>query len=165
MSGLLDVREVVLNEELEIEDFLDALDEFATYQENFHSNIIRVKAFAGTRIEELDAAIVKKFESKGYQRIREWLVKGPVINRSYQKREIYGYLLWKQRINPERRFRNATEAFREMGGIRSEYELSLRIQGRFFHPRDYGNEMEIVQGVMIPGYSTYCTVKLSLIHI
>ena len=46
MSGLLDVREVVLNEDLGIEKFLDALDEFATYQENFHNNIIRVKAFA-----------------------------------------------------------------------------------------------------------------------
>ena len=92
------------------------------------------------------------------------MVKGPVINLSYQKREIYGYLLWKQRIHPERRFRNATEAFREMGGIRSEYELSLRIQGRFFHPRDYGNEMEIVQGVMIPGYSTYCTVRDAIIY-
>jgi hypothetical protein len=39
-----------------------------------------------------------------------------------------------------------------MGGIRSEYELSLRIQGRFFHPRDYGNEMEIVQGVCCAGF-------------
>ncbi|MEC8875172.1 MAG: crosslink repair DNA glycosylase YcaQ family protein, partial [Candidatus Thermoplasmatota archaeon] len=164
MSGLLDIREVVLEEDVPIEQFLDALDEFATYQENFHSNIIRVKTFSGTRVEELDTAIVKRFEDKGYQRIREWLVKGPVIDLSYQEREIYGYLLWKQRIHPERRFQNATEAFREMGGIRSEYELSLRIQGRFFHPRDYGNEMEIVQGVMIPSYSTYCTVRDAIIY-
>ena len=35
-----------------ISDFLDALDEFATYQENFHSNIIRIKAFASTKVEE-----------------------------------------------------------------------------------------------------------------
>ena len=34
MSGLLDVREVVLDENLGIEKFLNALDEFATYQEN-----------------------------------------------------------------------------------------------------------------------------------
>jgi len=120
MSGLLDIREVVLEEDVPIEQFLDALDEFAIYQENFHSNIIRVKTFSGTRVEELDTAIVKRFEDKGYQRIREWLVKGPVIDLSYQEREIYGYLLWKQRIHPERRFQNATEAFREMGGIRSE---------------------------------------------
>jgi ATP-dependent Lhr-like helicase len=164
MSGLLDIREVVLEEDVPIEEFLDALDEFAMYQENFHSNIIRVKTFSGTRVEELDTAIVRKFKDKGYQRIRGWLVKGPVVDLSYQEREIYGYLLWKQRIHPERRFRNATEAFREMGGIRSEYELSLRIQGRFFHPRDYGNEMEIVQGIMIPSYSTYCTVRDALIY-
>ena len=163
MSGLLDIREVILDE-IEIDEFLDALDEFARYQENFHSNIIRVKAFAGTRVEELDAVVVRKFERKGYQRIREWLVKGPVINLSYQEREIYGYLLWKQRIHPERRFRNAGEAFREMGGVRSEYELSLRIQGRFFHPRDYGNEMELVQGVMIPSYSTYCMVRDAILY-
>ena len=103
----------------------------------------------------MDQNIISQFEQKGYQIIRDWLIKGPVINRSYQERDISGYLLWRQRIHPERRFKSASEAFREMGGIRSEYELSLRIQGRFFHPKDYGNEMELVQGVMIPGYSTY----------
>ncbi len=164
MSGLLDVREIVLDETIEIEEFLDALDEFATYQENFHSNIIRIKVFAGIKVQELDESIIERFKKKGYQRIREWLVKGPVIDRSYQEREIYGYLLWKQSIHPEKRFRSAAEAFREMGGVRSEYELSLRIQGRFFHPRDYGNEMELVQGVMIPSYSTYCTVRDAIIY-
>ena len=73
-------------------------------------------------------------------------------------------MLWKQHIHPERRFRSAEEAVRLMNGVRSEYELSLRIQGRFFHPKDYGNKMEIVQGVMIPGYSTYCMVKDALIY-
>ena len=164
MSGLLDVREIVLDNEIQLEDFLDALDEFAKYQEHFNSNIIRVKAFASTKIKELDEGIINRFEEKGYQRIRNWLVKGPVINHSFQERDIYGYLLWKQRINPERRFRSAAEAFRVMGGIRSEYELSLRIQGKFFHPRDYGNEMEIVQGVMIPSYSTYCNVKDAILY-
>ena len=164
MSGLLDIREVVLDENTKIGDFLDSLDEYSTYQENFHSNIIRVKAFASTKVEDLDTSIIKQFEDKGYQRIRNWLVKGPVINREYQEREIYGYLLWRQRIHPEKRFQNAAEAFRELGGIRSEYELSLRVQGRFFHPRDYGNEMELVQGVMIPGYSTYCNVKDAIVY-
>jgi|TARA_B100000959_G_scaffold146779_1_gene154105 ATP-dependent Lhr-like helicase len=164
MSGLLDVREVILEDNTSISNFLDALDEFATYQENFHSNIIRVKAFASTKVEELDSNIIEQFIEKGYQRIRNWLVKGPVIKNEYQEREIYGYLLWQQRINPEKRFTNATEAFREMGGVRSEYELSLRVQGRFFHPRDYGNEMELVQGVMIPGYATYCNVRDAIIY-
>ncbi len=164
MSGLLDIREVVLDENTKISDFLDGLDEFSTYQENFHSNIIRVKAFANTKVEDLDKSIVKQFEDKGYQRIRNWLVKGPVINREYQEREIYGYLLWRQRIHPEKRFQNAAEAFRELGGVRSEYELSLRVQGRFFHPKDYGNEMELVQGVMIPGYSTYCNVNDAIVY-
>jgi ATP-dependent Lhr-like helicase len=164
MSGLLDVREVILDDDTPISDFLDGLDEFATYQENFHSNIIRVKAFASTKVEDLDEDIINQFEQKGYQRIRNWLVKGPVINRTYQEREIYGYLLWRQCIHPEKRYNDASMAFREMGGVRSEYELSLRIQGRFFHPRDYGNEMELVQGVMIPGYSTYCTVRDAIIY-
>ena len=164
MSGLLDIREVVLDENTKISDFLDGLDEFSTYQENFHSNIIRVKAFANTKVEDLDTSIVKQFEDKGYQRIRNWLVKGPVINREYQEREIYGYLLWRQRIHPEKRFQDAAEAFRELGGVRSEYELSLRVQGRFFHPKDYGNEMELVQGVMIPGYSTYCNVNDAIVY-
>ena len=164
MSGLLDVREVILEDNTSLPEFLDALDEFSTYQENFHSNIIRVKAFSSTKVEDLDDSIIEQFKNKGYQRIRNWLVKGPVIDREYQEREIYGYLLWRQRIHPEKRFTSANEAFREMGGVRSEYELSLRVQGRFFHPRDYGNEMELVQGVMIPGYATYCNVRDAIIY-
>ena len=164
MSGLLDVREIVLNENISIGDFLEGLDEFSQYQENFHSNIIRIKVFDGTKVPDLDDNIIKQFLEKGYQKIRNWLVKGPVLDLSYQERDISGYLLWRQRIHPERRFRNANEAFREMGGIRSEYELSLRVQGRFFHPKDYGNEMELVQGVMIPGYSTYCNVRDAIVY-
>ena len=164
MSGLLDVREIVLDEQISIDDFTEALDEYARYQENFHSNVIRIKVFAGTKVSDLDPKIISQFERNGYQIIRDWLIKGPVINHSYQERDISGYLLWRQRIHPERRFKSASEAFREMGGIRSEYELSLRIQGRFFHPKDYGNEMELVQGVMIPGYSTYCTVRDAIVY-
>jgi len=164
MSGLLDIREVMLEPKISIDEFTEALDEYSRYQENFHSNVIRIKTFSGSKVDELDINIIKKFEKNGYQKIRNWLIKGPVINRSYQERDISGYLLWRQRIHPERRFKSASEAFREMGGIRSEYELSLRIQGRFFHPRDYGNEMELVQGVMIPGYSTYCTVRDAIIY-
>ena len=164
MSGLLDVREIVLNENVSIGEFLEGLDEFALYQENFHSNIIRIKVFEGTKISDLDDNIINQFLEKGYQRIRNWLVKGPVIDHSYQERDISGYLLWRQRIHPERRFRTAKEAFRVLGGIRSEYELSLRVQGKFFHPKDYGNEMELVQGVMIPGYSTYCNIRDAIIY-
>ena len=164
MSGLLDVREIILDENVSIGEFLEGLDEFSQYQENFHSNIIRIKVFDGTKVPDLDEKIVEQFIECGYQRIRDWLVKGPVLDLSYQERDISGYLLWRQRIHPERRFRNAHEAFREMGGIRSEYELSLRVQGRFFHPKDYGNEMELVQGVMIPGYSTYCNVRDAIVY-
>ena len=164
MSGLLDVREIVLNEDVSISEFLGGLDEFSLYQENFHSNIIRIKVFDGTKVPDLDEKIIDQFIECGYQKIRNWLVKGPVLDLSYQDRDISGYLLWRQRIHPERRFRNAHEAFREMGGIRSEYELSLRVQGRFFHPKDYGNEMELVQGVMIPGYSTYCNVRDAIVY-
>ena len=89
MSGLLDEREIVLEDNTSISDFIDALDEFATYQENFNSNIIRVKAFSSTKVEDLDDKIIEQFEKKGYQRIRNWLVKGPVINKEYQEREIY----------------------------------------------------------------------------
>ena len=164
MSGLLDVREIILNENVTIGEFLDGLDEFAQYQENFHSNIIRIKIFEGTKVPDLDETTIKQFLEKGYQKIKDWLIKGPVKDISYQERDISGYLLWRQRIHPERRFRNANEAFRELGGIRSEYELSLRVQGKFFHPKDYGNEMELVQGVMIPGYSTYCNVKDAIMY-
>ena len=89
MSGLLDVREVILEDNTSLPEFLDALEEFSTYQENFLSNIIRVKAFSSTKVEDLDDSIIEQFKNKGYQRIRNWLVKGPVIDREYQERENY----------------------------------------------------------------------------
>ena len=49
----------------------------------------------------MDEKIVDPFVECGYQRIRDWLVKGPVLDLSYQERDISGYLLWRQRIHPE----------------------------------------------------------------
>ncbi|MEE3207828.1 MAG: hypothetical protein VX239_02730, partial [Candidatus Thermoplasmatota archaeon] len=100
----------------------------------------------------------------GYQPLRDWLVNGPIVTEQFNPRELDGYLLWRQHIHPQRRFTNARQAFREMGGLRSEYELSLRIQGRFFHPRDYGEEFDLVLGVMIPGYATYCSVQDAMVY-
>ena len=56
------------------------------------------------------------------------------------------------------------KVFSEFGGVRSEFELSLRVNGRWSHPKDYGDRMEIVRGNMIPAYSTYCTLKDAMIY-
>ena len=39
LNQFLDVREIVLNENVSIGEFLEGLDEFSQYQQNFHSNI------------------------------------------------------------------------------------------------------------------------------
>ena len=111
-----------------------------------------------------DAAQRAPFLAAGYHEVRDWLVHGPIVTEQFSPRELDGYLLWRQRIHPQRRFTDARQAFREMGGIRSEFELSLRIQGRFFHPRDYGEEFDLVLGVMIPGYATYSTVRDAMVY-
>ena len=164
MSGLLEVRELSLEQPELLPEVLVALHEHASYQREFNSDVIRVKRVEGRPVSELGQHARDMFISAGYQPLRDWLVHGPVMAEQFSARELDGYLLWRQHIHPQRRFTDARQAFREMGGLRSEYELSLRIQGRFFHPRDYGEEFDLVLGVMIPGYATYCSVQDAMVY-
>ena len=148
MSGLLEVRELSLERPELLPEVLAALYEHGSYQREFNSNVIRIKRVEGRLVSEMDAAQRAPFLAAGYHEVRDWLVHGPIVTEQFSPRELDGYLLWRQRIHPQRRFTDARQAFREMGGIRSEFELSLRIQGRFFHPRDYGEEFDLVLGVM-----------------
>ena len=164
MSGLLEVRELSLERPELLPEVLAALYEHGSYQREFNSNVIRIKRVEGRLVSEMDAAQRAPFLAAGYHEVRDWLVHGPIVTEQFSPRELDGYLLWRQRIHPQRRFTDARQAFREMGGIRSEFELSLRIQGRFFHPRDYGEEFDLVLGVMIPGYATYSTVRDAMVY-
>ncbi|HJO28349.1 MAG TPA: ATP-dependent helicase [Candidatus Poseidoniia archaeon] len=164
MSGLLEVRKLSLEQPELLPEVLAALHEHAGYQREFNSDVIRIKQIEGRPVSELEQHARDMFLSAGYQPLRDWLVNGPIVTEQFNPRELDGYLLWRQHIHPQRRFTNARQAFRETGGLRSEYELSLRIQGRFFHPRDYGEEFDLVLGVMIPGYATYCSVQDAMVY-
>jgi len=164
MAGLLEVRDLVLIEPQHLPEALTALDAYAAYYRAFHNDVIRVLRVDGTPVTELPSETLAIFHAAGYHRIRDWLVHGPVVTTGFDDEEIDAYLLWKQHIHPERRFPSASRAFREFGGLRSEFELSLRVRGTFYHPREYGDELELVLGIMIPSYATFCTVRDAMLY-
>ena len=164
MSGLLDIREIFLEDWDMLEEVVQAIGEHAGYLKEFHNDLIRIKIIDGRKINEVPSKIIDVLTNNGYCKIRNWLVSGPIVNVEFNEDEVYGYLLWNQHIHPENRFETAKGVFSEFGGVRSEFELSLRVNGRWSHPKDYGDEMEIVRGNMIPAYSTYCMLKDAMIY-
>ena len=164
MSGLLDIREVVLDDWEILEEVIQAIEEHAGYLKEFHNDLIRIKIIDGKEIEEVPTKILNILIENGYSKIRNWLVSGPIVDVEFSEDEVNGYLLWNQHIHPENRFKTAKEVFSKFGGVRSEFELSLRVSGKWSHPKDYSDEMEIVRGNMIPAYSTYCTLEDAMIY-
>ena len=164
MAGLIEVRDIVLAEPQQLAGTLAALSDYAAHHRAFHNDVIRLLRVDGTPVAELLSETLGVFHAAGYRRTRDWLVQGPVVTTAFDAEDIDAYLLWKQHIHPERRFPSAARAFREFGGLRSEFELSLRVQGSFYHPREYGDELELVLGIMIPSYATFCTVRDAMLY-
>ena len=164
MSGLLDIREIFLEDWDILEEVVQAIRVHAEYLKEFHNDLVRIKIINGNEINKVSSEIVDVFTNNGYCKIRNWLISGPIVNMEFDDDEVRGYLFWKQHIHPENRFQTAKEVFSEFGGVRSEFELSLRVNGRWSQPKDYGDEMEIVRGNMIPAYSTYCMLEDAMIY-
>ena len=96
MSGLLDIREVVLDDWEILEEVIHAIGEHAGYLKEFHNDLIRIKIIDGKEIEEVPTKIVNILIENGYSKIRNWLVSGPIIDVEFSEDEVNGYLLWNQ---------------------------------------------------------------------
>ncbi len=155
MSGAVDIREVMLEDETLLPELLDALDGMMDFYKMMGIEILRIRKVFETPIEELDEGVIEVFRSKGYHLLQGMLIKGSLVPRVFKKKDVYAYLLWKQHIHSENKVRDVLRLAQKFGGIRSDFESYLRVQ-RFRRLRRHLRDNELMAGLVIPAHLTYC---------
>ncbi|MCK4367794.1 MAG: hypothetical protein KAW84_07610, partial [Thermoplasmata archaeon] len=129
-------------------------DDLMRHFEKKGYDLVRVTGAFGKRI--LDIKELDLFLENGYREIQDFMAKGGFVPVSFSDEDIMSYVLWKQRIPPERAFDSVLEAVQEFGGLRSDYAARLRVKEaqplrRLYHTG------AILSARLIPDYSMYCT--------
>ncbi len=155
MSGAVDIREVLLEDESLLPELLDELDRMMDFYKMMGIEIIRMRKVFETPIAELEESTLEVFKSKGYHVLQGMLIKGALVPRVFQKKDVYAYLLWKQHIHGENKVRDVLRLAQKFGGIRSDFESYLRVQ-RFRRLRRHLRDNELMAGLVIPAHLTYC---------
>jgi ATP-dependent Lhr-like helicase len=138
---------------------LDELNDLMDYYKQLGLDVIRIKNVLGSDIDSLSEDVLNIFLRSGFKRVQGFLASGNLDTRVFQSKQIMRLILDKQHVLPETKFVNPLEVIRTMGGIRSNYELQLRLDGNFYDIREFRKNLNLAAGPIIPGNYSYCTDK------
>ncbi|WP_455391636.1 ATP-dependent helicase [[Eubacterium] cellulosolvens] len=142
-----------------LKELLEELDNLMGYYRLHGLDIIRICSVMGHDIDSLPNELANVLHEAGYHRIQKFFVKGRIDTRVFTKKQIMKLILRSQHILPKDRFTNPLDAIRTLGGIRSNNEMQLRLDGEFYEIKEFYKNLNLVAGPMIPDYYTYCTEK------
>ncbi len=163
MSGVVDIREILLDDLSILEELLDELDRQMAFYRQFGLEVIRIRSAFGRKVPDLPVKLRNRFIKKGYHLVQDFLAKGEMVPRSFPKENVYAYLFHKQHIAPSLKFRDVMEAAKVMGGLRSDFEASLRVRN-FKKLKRFVKSGDLVAGLMIPAHLMYATRRDMLIY-
>jgi hypothetical protein len=110
-------------------------------------------------INSIPEKILKVFFKSGFSKVQGFLVRGNLEPKVFKPRQVMRLILDRQHVLPETRFVNPLDVIRTMGGIRSNYELQLRLDGNFYDIKEFRKNLNLAAGQIIPGTYSYCTDK------
>ncbi|MCK5251451.1 MAG: winged helix DNA-binding domain-containing protein, partial [Thermoplasmata archaeon] len=163
MSGVVDIREVKLDDLNLLEELLDELDRQMTFYKQFGLEVIRIRGAFGRKVPDLPVKLRNRFIKKGYHLVQDFLAKGDMVPRSFPKENVYAYLFHKQHIAPSLKFTGVMEAAKSMGGLRSDFEASLRVR-KMRKLKRHVKSGDLVAGLMIPAHLMFATRRDMLIY-
>lgn len=155
MSGAVDIREVMLEDDSLLPELLEELDHMMDFYKMMGIEILRIRKVFETPIDELEEGTLEVFRANGYHVLQGMLIKGALVPEVYPREQVHGYLLWKQHIHPDNKVRDVLRLAQKFGGIRSDFESYLRVQ-RFRRLRRHLRDNELLAGLVIPAHLTYC---------
>jgi ATP-dependent Lhr-like helicase len=155
MSGAVDIREVMLEDDSLLPELLRELDRMMDFYKMMGIEILRIRKVFGAPVEELEEGLLDVFRAAGYHVLQGMLIKGALVPTVFTRTEVHSYLLWKQHIHPENKVRDVLRLAQRFGGIRSDFESYLRVQ-RFRRLRRHLRDNELLAGLVIPAHLTYC---------
>jgi ATP-dependent Lhr-like helicase len=163
MSGVVDIREIRLDDLSVLEELLDELDRQMNFYRQFGLEVIRIRGAFGRKVADLPVRLRNRFIKKGYHLVQDFLAKGEMEPRSFPRENVYSYLFHKQHIAPSLKFKDVMDAAKSMGGLRSDFEASLRVRA-FRKLKRYVKSGDLVAGLMIPAHLMYATRRDMLIY-
>lgn len=154
MSGCIEIRQIQLEREGLLPELLEALDSMMAYYRQRGYEVLRVTEVQGKAIPDLDDP--KLFLERGFVRFDSFLAKGTIVPDVFQASDVLTFVMAKQGLHPRTRFKDALEAVANLGGLRSDFEASLRVESlrplERLHRRGF-----LSKGLLIPEYLTYTT--------
>lgn len=142
-----------------LEQILKELDGLMGYYGMRGLDIIRLRSVFGHEIDSLPVDIENILTKAGYIKLQRFFAKGKLDTNVFNFNQIIQFILQNQHILPDNRFTNPLELIRTMGGIRSNFEMQLRLDGDFYDIREFRKNLNLAAGPIIPEFYTYCTNK------
>jgi hypothetical protein len=120
-------------------------------------DILKITTIENKPASEAPAFIKQVLKENGYNFIQNFYVKGNVLPLSFNKKDILNFVFYNQHLHPSRHFEDPMEIVKKFGGIRSTFEMYLRLNGRAYDLKEYRRHHDLAAGQMIPEFFMYCT--------
>jgi ATP-dependent Lhr-like helicase len=161
MSGCIEVRDIDIDVQF-LDDVLKDLDRVMEYYNQHGYEIIRITGAMGRSIRAIEGESLDIFKRNGYSWVQEYLVKGNVNGKSFDKAEVTSYIFWKQGILSEK-YAETIELVNAQGGLRTDVAGRLRLS------EHEGLERLTRKGALlkvhaIPDYLSYVTPQLARLY-
>jgi len=154
MSGCVEIRELDLNDPALLPEALGAVDRMMEFYRSRGYEIVRVTRAFNKDVPELDR--VKPFLDAGYAALGDFLAKGQIVPREFEKSRLLAVVFRCQGLDPDRPFDDAVQAAQALVGLRSDFAARLRV--REFTPLERLHRTgRLSKGLGIPDYWSYCT--------
>jgi ATP-dependent Lhr-like helicase len=154
LGGCVELRDIQLSEREHLTELIRGIDDLMRFFEKRGYDLIKVTGAFGKSILEVKELGV--FLENGYHKVQDFIAKGRFRPIVFSDEDIMSYLLWRQRIPPDRAFDTVSEAVQEFGGLRSDFAARLRVSNA--QPlRMLYRSGAIFGARLIPDYSMYCT--------
>ncbi|MEF8874742.1 MAG: ATP-dependent helicase [Candidatus Thermoplasmatota archaeon] len=153
MSGCIEIRHLDVDDESMLPEVLRSVDEMMNFHRLEGYDIVRIKYYQNTPVEDLSEDELSIFLENGYKKIQGMLVKGNVVEDVFEEEQVRSYVFKKQRLDGEK-YSDPKEAVKEMKGARSDFELRTRVHD-FFSLEWMYKRGKVYAGKMIPPYHMY----------
>lgn len=163
MSGCVDVRELILDDNSLLPELLSELDHVMEYYRSMGTDIIRIRQVGGKPVSGLEGPVLELFLAAGYRVVQGNLLKGDFVPEVFPRSRALAYMLFRQHILPATRFKHTLEAAAAMGGLRSDFEASLRVN-LFTSTWNLARAGVLIAGLGIPEHLMYCVPSDILLY-
>lgn len=164
LASAVEIRNIIFDPDLSEEEretlldsTLDELDNIMKFYEKTGLDILKITAIENLPAYKFSSRTKKILKGKDYTFIQDSYAKGKIIPVSFSPAEITNFILYRQHIHPLKRFEDPMDIVKKFGGIRSTFELHLRLNGRAYDLKEYSRHYDLASGQMIPEFLMYCT--------